>query len=224
MSRVNDFRSRRKKIDSINTQQSNQVLHNLNALMLGLLKRVVDLEKKVKDISPYAKFGDVRSLALSRLLIESGIHVSITDSMLQSKMKEILIEDFEADSADDDRIKNLEVCTGTAKIGCHAIYNLKLFKDGKELEDQEVPRGKVELGKYEQFPELDDALLGMSPGQSKKIKLELMGKTDEGLFTLIGLRKQKSIINTKEGKNETNKTTKNSKSSKDDDNGSSKEI
>ena len=149
-----------------------------------------------------AKAAGFDNLAIARLLEKVGI----TQDQIEEVSNEVLIENFNAESEADDKVRGLEVVEGRpAQKGDFAIFSLKLFKDGVELKDQEVPRGKVELGAYEKFPEFDDNLVGMTIGEVKKVELNLMDSTDHGEFHLLGLR-QKCIMPSEEGESKDGNT------------------
>lgn len=192
--RVVDFRKRKQKLDALNAEQDNQAREQMVGLILGLSKKIFDLEKEVhnmKSMLPIAKAADYRSLAVQRLLESKSL--SNKDEMLRIT-NEIVIEDFDLKSTQDDTLQDLETITDRpAQKDDFVILNMKFYKDDKELVEEEYPRTKICLGAYELFPELDDAVIGMKSGDRKKIPVKLLNQTDECLVLLIGIR-QKRII------------------------------
>lgn len=204
--RVIDFRNRKNKIAVLNEEQQkeNQAKEQMVGLVLGLSKRVFDMEKQIQDMKtllPIAKAADYRSLSVQRLLESKNI--TNKDEMLRVT-NEIVIEDFDLKSAQDDNFKGLEVVTHRpAEKGDFVVLNLKFFKDGKELLEEEYPRTKIHLGSYELFPELDDAVIGMKAGEKNKFPVKLLNQTDEALVSLIGIR-QKRIVDGESQSEDTN--------------------
>jgi hypothetical protein len=192
--RVVDFRKRKNKLKIISPEQDGKMMERMVGLILGLSKRLMDLEKEVKDMKvmlPIAKAADYRSLAVQRLLESKGI--SNKEEMIKIT-NEILIEDFDLKSAQDDVTQGLEIVTDRlTQKDDHVIINMKFYKDGKELVEEEYPKTKITIGSYEMFPELDDALISMKIGECKKFPVNLINETDECVVTLIGIR-QKRII------------------------------
>lgn len=188
--RAIEFRGRKNKLDHLNSQKANQELAYLTSLYLGLAKRVFDMEKRMRLVFPMARGADYRSLAMMRIF-ESKF--GVTREEVARVSNEVMVEDFDEQDSKDDLLKNLEpVLDAKAEAGLHAVINLKIFKNGVELMEEEVPRSKIELGKNELFPELDAAILGMSPGESKTFPLSIAGQSDNATVTLIALKKAKA--------------------------------
>lgn len=192
--RIVDFRNRKKRLQELNADQGTNVQEQMMGLLLGLSKRIFELERELKEVKtllPIAKAADYRSLSVQRILEEKAIIKK--DEMLRVN-NDIIVEDFDLKSIQDDKIKGLEVVEDRpAQKDDFVILNLKFFKDGKELEEEEYPRSKVCLGSIELFPELHDAVMGMKVGGKKLFPVELMGQTDHSQVTLIGIR-QKRIV------------------------------
>lgn len=171
---------------------------NLQKIIMNLAARLFKLERRVnEDYFAKARIADWRSLAIMKLMDEQAVEAlrkgfpAITEKMVIEKAEQLQIEDFEKDSSEQDKIKNLVVCDDeVASNGHHAIGTMKVFKDGAELEEQRIIRTKFEIGLAEHFPEVDEAVRGLKVGESRRFKLSLQGKTDEAEFFLTGLRKK----------------------------------
>lgn len=179
-------------------QTARTALNNTQALqkmILNLAARLYRLERRVnEDYFAKARIADWRSLAMMKLLDEqaAGKVSGITEKMIVEKAEQLQIEDFEKESVEQDRIKNLVVCDDeVASNGYYAVGTMKVFKDGLELEEQRIVRTKFEIGLAEHFPEVDEAVRGLKVGESRRFKLSLQNKTDEAEFFLTGLRKKK---------------------------------
>jgi len=192
--RVVDFRNRKRKIQELNADQAAVSQEQLMGVIFGLSKKVFELEKTIKEIKlllPIAKAADYRSLAVQRTLENKGI---TNKNEMMRLNNEIIVEDFDLKSTQDDKIKGLEVIQDrSAQKDDYVILRLQFFKGGKELLEEEYPRAKVCLGSTELFPELHDAVLEMKSGEEKKFPVELMGQTDHCIVTLVGIR-QKRIV------------------------------
>lgn len=172
---------------------------NLQKMILNLAARLYRLERRVnEDYFAKARIADWRSLAIMKLMDEQSVEAlqkgfpGITEEMVIQKAEQLQTEDFEKDSAEQDRVKGLVVCDDeTAANGHYAIGTMKVFKDGVELEEQRIVRTKFEVGLAEHFPEVDEAVRGLKVGESRRFKLALQNKTDEAEFFLTGLRKKK---------------------------------
>lgn len=182
-------------------QTARTALSNTQALqkmILNLAARLYRLERKVnEDYFAKARIADWRSLAIMKLMDEQSVEAllkgfpGITEKMIVEKAEQLQVEDFEKDSLEQDRVKNLIPCDEEpAANGHYAIGTMKVFKEGKELEEQRIVRTKFEIGLAEHFPEVDEAVRGLKVGESRRFKLSLQNKTDEAEFFLTGLRKK----------------------------------
>jgi hypothetical protein len=182
-------------------QTARTALSNTQALqkmILNLAARLYRLERKVnEDYFAKARIADWRSLAIMKLMDEQSVEAllkgfpGITEKMIVEKAEQLQVEDFEKDSLEQDRVKNLIPCDEeSAANGHYAIGTMKVFKEGKELEEQRIVRTKFEIGLAEHFPEVDEAVRGLKVGESRRFKLSLQNKTDEAEFFLTGLRKK----------------------------------
>lgn len=185
MSKADEFRKRNRKLDALNSQQNAETNLKIFQMLLDVLGKMKKLEDQMKDLFPKARIAEWRSLAIMRLCHEKNL---LTEQEVVEKGNQLMIEDFQQHSDADDKARSLITVQGPAEDGMYAILNLKVYKDGQELQDQEIPRSKIEIGKVEQFPELDAAVRGMNVGETKRFPLKLMQQTDEGQVVLLGLR------------------------------------
>ena len=170
----------------------------LQKMVLNLATRLYRLEHRIsEDYFAKARVADWRSLAIMKLMDEQSVEAllkgftGITEKMVIEKAEQLQIEDFEKDSSEQDRVKNLVSCDDElAANGHYAIGTMKVFKEGKELEEQRIIRTKFEIGLAERFPEVDEAVRGLKVGESRRFKLSLQNKPDEAEFFLTGLRKR----------------------------------
>jgi len=190
------YKKRHQKQVAAQTEVNTDQLNSNKRIIAGLAMKLYEMEQKVQRMSKRleraeatARYADYRSSALSTLLQASGTY---SEESILNEIESLQIKDFETNSSLDDQQNNLEDAgNGPAENGQQAILTLKLLKDGKELITERVVRSKIELGKNEMLPGIDEALVGMNVGESKRVPLDLQGKTDEAEITLLGLRKAK---------------------------------
>lgn len=185
-SKAKEFRNR--KLNALGEQQKQQGLQ-VQQMLMSLSMKLFKMDQQLQSLSQaatIAKVADWRSLALQKLLADKGI----TEDMVVAKVMELQEAHFEEQSAADDKERNLVAPAPetAAEKGMYAITTIKLYKDGKELDTQRVVRSKVAIGKKELVEELDNSLLGMKAGETKRFALNLGDKTDEAEVTLLGLR------------------------------------
>jgi FKBP-type peptidyl-prolyl cis-trans isomerase (trigger factor) len=188
MSKAVEFNKRNSKLAAAQQQSNADSINMLRQALSGIYQKMFELQNKLEGLTGSAKAADWRSLAIMKLLSKAGI----SEDEITAKAEELQVSAFEKESDLDDEAKGLESHDGTAENGLTAIAQIKLFKDGVELPESQVVRSKFELGKSELLPEIDEAVIGMKPGEKKKIPLALSGKTDEAEISLISLRKPKN--------------------------------
>jgi FKBP-type peptidyl-prolyl cis-trans isomerase (trigger factor) len=188
MSKAVEFNKRNAKLAVAQQQSNAESLNMLRQTLSGMYQKIFELQNKLESLTGSAKAADWRSLAIMKLLNKAGI----SEDEVTAKAEELQVNAFNKESELDDEAKNLENHDGTAENGMTAIAQIKVFKDGAELTESQVVRSKFELGRAELLPEIDEAVLGMTPGTKKKFPLSLSGKTDEAEVSLIALRKPKS--------------------------------
>lgn len=188
MSKAVEFNKRNSKLAAAQQQSNADSINMLRQALSGIYQKMFELQNKLEGLTGSAKAADWRSLAIMKLLSKAGI----SEDEITAKAEELQVSAFEKESDLDDEAKGLEPHDGTAENGLTAIAQIKLFKDGVELPESQVVRSKFELGKSELLPEIDEAVIGMKPGEKKKIPLALSGKTDEAEISLISLRKPKN--------------------------------
>jgi len=185
---MQQLRNQDKKLKKLNVESE---IRDLAALQIGLAKRIFDLEKEMRQASAMAiaisKAADYRCLAIMEVLEDQGV----PKETFIEKANKVMTKDFWNQSDIEDRNKGLIAVDAPAEKSHHAIFNCKFFKgkNMEELPDDELPISKIELGKGELFPEIDDAIVGMRPGEIKTFDVCLQGKTDQATVTLFGLRK-----------------------------------
>lgn len=162
-------------------------LEGFARMVSGLAFRVFGLDKRVQRLYTRAQKADWRSSALMKILHDKEIitYEDVAKAANHVQQKE-LDEEIEMSCAQ----FNLEDAPqeGKAQKGDHAIVKVDFVKDKKTLEGETI-KAMVELGKYDLFPELDDAVIGMKAGESKDFGLEVMSQTDAAIVVLTGLKR-----------------------------------
>ena len=175
-------------------EANNQNMSQIQQMLQGLMYQNYQTANTIQDLNRQMKANTFRSQAAGKMLQKLGI----TESEIEATVDTLIIAEFDKNSNDDDAEKKLSiVSSGTATIGMNAILSLRLFKDGAELIEQRILRSKIEIGKSELLPQVDEVLVGMSVGEAKKFLIDLQGKTDEAEVTLLGLRSQPAAEATK---------------------------
>jgi hypothetical protein len=192
--RMTDFRKRQAKEDAVNHQQQQAQINKLFELIVTLSGRYMGFEQRSSQLigktALIANRGEFRSLALLELLAEANL---ISKNAVVDRAEKLLIETFDRESAEEDELKGLVPTEeSTAADGHFATFGIKFFYKGNELVNESLPRGKVEIGKVELFPELDLQLTGMKVGETKKFPLSLQGQTDFAELTLMSLKCRKT--------------------------------
>ncbi len=190
------YKKRHAKQVAAQTEVNTNQLQNNQRMIAGLAMKLYSLEQSVQRLQSRldkaeasARYADYRSSALSTLLQASNTY---SEEAILAEIEKLQIADFEINSSLDDQKNNLkDAGNGPAENGQQAILILKLLKDGKELISERVVRSKIELGKNELLPGVDEAVVGMSVGETKQVAMDLQGKTDQAEITLLGLRKVK---------------------------------
>jgi FKBP-type peptidyl-prolyl cis-trans isomerase (trigger factor) len=117
---------------------------------------------------------------------------NIAEQEIIDKVTDLQMTSFDAANVADDAKLDLEPADGPAELDQYAIGRIDFYKSGVKLSDeQQIFRTKFKLGTNEFFPEIDINVVGMKPGETKKIKIENGDHIDEAEFTLFGLRKEK---------------------------------
>jgi hypothetical protein len=198
--KAQEYKKRQAKVAGAQADMNANKLDGQQRMITGIAMKVYELETKLNRLTQRlsgaeatARYADYRSSALTTLLQNSGTY---SEAAVLNEIEVLQVKDFEANSEVDDQRNNLEVFNGAAETGLQAIVSLKFFKDGSELHTERVVRSKMELGKNEILPGVDEAVTGLTPGQTKRIAIDLQGKTDEMEITLLGLRKQRPVAET----------------------------
>jgi len=164
--------------------QQNQI-HSLKQALMSIYQKMYQMDAAIQQNQRVGNALDFRTRALSQLLERAGV----TEKQIREKVEELQVEQFERDSAEDDKNRNLVAAEGPAQNGLFATTTIRLFKDGVEVENEKIVRSKIELGKSELLPEVDQAIAGMSVGDTKTFALDLQGRTDTAELTLLSLKK-----------------------------------
>lgn len=180
------------------TESNTQNLEQLGQIMMPLAMKVFEIEKTVASLNRQlneskatAKAAEYRARALQNLSTHSESTVRAEIVTLQKK-------DFQIQSDLDDQYRGLTVTEGTATEGQFAIVTGKVFKDGVELENEEVIGSKLELGKDELFKGIDEAIFGMAVNEIKMATFKVQEQEYQFHFQLLGLR-NKPVQETTEG-------------------------
>lgn len=174
------------------SDQTNQISGNMiTQLVSALALRMFSVERKVQEMSIRAKKADWRSAAILNILQEKSLmsekEIEVAIANVQQKELNQEIEIAVQRLGLEDVPKEV-----VAEKGHHAIVTVEFLKEGKVLEGETI-KAMIELGKYEVFPELDDAVLGMTVGETKDFGLEIMDQTDSARVTLAGLKRRQGL-------------------------------
>ena len=163
-----------------------QVAKTELVMALQLLeRRLQEVESELKFTRSASRKADWRSIALLRLMSDK---LTLPESEITNKIEEVQIEAYNADSAQDDLNKNLVDTTELADTEMTAIIQLKTYLNGQQVANGSILRSKIVIGQHTIVKELDEALLGMKVGESKKFPLVMQGQTDEAEVTLYALK------------------------------------
>lgn len=163
--------------------QQNQ-LHSLKQAVMAIYQKLYQMDSAIQLNQRVSSALDFRTRAVTSLLEKAGI----TEKDIKDKVQELQIQQFDRDSAEDDKKRNLVDTQGPAQTGQYATTTIRVFKDGEEVESERIVRSKVELGKAEFLPEVDEAILGMNVGETKTFPLNLQGRTDTAELSLLSLK------------------------------------
>lgn len=155
----------------------------------GLAKDLQEVDSASSAARQTARKADWRSIALMRIISE---RFGLSEDDIVKKIEEVQIDAFNADSDNDDLNRKL-IPLGpeeTANEGMIAIIQVKTFFEGKLVANGGALRSKIRIGLSELVKEVDEALIGMKSGETKRFPLSLQGATDEAEVTLYGLRIQ----------------------------------
>lgn len=182
--------SKKKSIRELvaNSDSQESQLKQLQQAVVAVYQKLFQVEKTSQNQRRIDDVLDLRTRAVMSLLEKVGI----TESDIKAKINDLQVENFDRQSAEDDKRRNLEPAEGPAEKGHIATTTILVYKDGVEVEDERVVRSKVELGKAEFLQEVDDAVIGMQVGETKEFPLSLQGKTDTAKLTLLALSKAKT--------------------------------
>lgn len=164
--------------------QQNQI-QSLRQAVMAMYQKIYQMDSAIQTNQRVGSALDFRTRALTQLLERAGI----SEQDIKAKVEELQVEQFERDSSEDDKRRNLVPAEGPAQNGHFVTTTIRLFKDGSEVENERIVRSKVELGKSELLPEVDQAVTGMSVGETKKFDLNLQGRTDSAEVTLLAISK-----------------------------------
>jgi hypothetical protein len=165
--------------------QQNQ-LHSLKQAIMAIYQKLYQMDSAIQGNQRVSSALDFRSRAIVSLLEKVGI----SEKEIKDQVQELQVEQFDRDSAEDDKKRNLVPSEGPAASGQYATTTIRVFKDGLEVESERIVRSKVQLGKAEFLPEVDEAVLGMNVGETKSFPLNLQERTDTAEVTLLSLKEE----------------------------------
>jgi FKBP-type peptidyl-prolyl cis-trans isomerase (trigger factor) len=170
------------------TQSNTQNLQTLGELIIPLSAKVFDLEKKVERLENQlnatktaATLAEYRAQALQRLSGQSPHAVRDAIVSLQK-------EDFKRQSDSDDAKRSLTTAEGPATSGQVAVISGKVFQGENELENEEVIGSKITLGDDDLFTGIDEQIIGMIVGETKKVTFKVNDQEYFLMLNLDGLR------------------------------------
>lgn len=187
MSKIQEYRKRSAKLATEQESANVNKLDQLTKLVINVHNRLKQTEDELYTFKQTAKMADWRSLAIMKLLDKAGI----TEDDVIKKAEDIQADSFDVESNKDDIANGLIPTNGPATLGMHAIVSLSASKGGLQVDELNVFRSKCTLGQENLLKEVDDAVIGMSIGETKEFPLDVQGKTDTGRVTLLGLRVSK---------------------------------
>jgi hypothetical protein len=196
--KAEQFRNRSAKELSLQADDNAMGMQQVQKIVQALSMTVLDLSRRVDTLTNVSKRADLvsreldfRHIALVKVLRERGLGWLTTDVLDQETLL-LKTDRFDKESADEDASAGLETVEGqVAAEGMTAIANIKLFSQGVAQTEDEVPRIRLELGKGELIAEVDQAVLGMAVGETKRFKVSIQNRIDEAELTLLGLRQKK---------------------------------
>jgi len=166
--------------------QQNQI-QMLRQSLVDVYQKLYQIESSVQTGQRISGALDFRTRAIVALLQK----VSITEQQVKEQIEALQVEQFNRDSDEDDKKRGLvDELNEAAKSGHFAITTIRIFKNGEEVDSEKIVRSKVELGKEELLPEIDNAVIGMKVGETKKFPLNLQGRSDTAELTLLSLKKK----------------------------------
>lgn len=185
-SRAKEFRKRGNRQAVAQAEKNAKDLEGTQKLVLTTTYRLFALEKKLKAMESALRITDYRSQALQKIAQNNGV----TETQVTDMILDLQTRDFDRASAEDDKKRNLTVIDeNAAETGNVAITNIRIFKGEEELRDEQILRSKVTIGKNEVLGKaMDDALVGMRVGDSKRFAVALGNVADAAEVTLLGLR------------------------------------
>lgn len=187
--RAEEFR-KNKKATTADVLKSNQ--GSILSIVVALAGKLKALNQTLDQMNTLVTIVDWRSRALVSVLNEKKI--TLPDE-ISHRAEQFQIIDFELASDEEDKGKNLVAVASPAETGMYAIVRVSFFNKGIDLPLERIVRSKILIGSGSLFKEVDEALVGMKIGESKKFPLSLQGQTDQAEVTLIGLRKPSDTVN-----------------------------
>jgi len=168
-----------------NLQSIGQLIIPLSAKVFEMEKTIEALKRQLTEAKTIGTLAEYRATALQKLL-----------GMDPSAVKQAIIElqkvEFQAKSDSDDKKRGLTNASGPATNGQIAIITGKIFKDGRELENEEVIGSKINLGEDDLFSGIDDQILGMMVNDIKMATFKVNEQEYQFHLQLIGLRNEPS--------------------------------
>ncbi len=168
-----------------------QRVETLTNLVLGVSKKMFEMDGRLRTATRTSNACDWRTLAIVDIMDEMAKHghPGFSKNIIAARAEKLQVENFEKDAAEFDRINGLIAVVGHAENGHYATVSIDYFKDGVKLDDQKTVRSKIHLGQHELFPELDEQIMGMKVGEKKMFPLNMMGMTDSAELELLDLKK-----------------------------------
>lgn len=198
--KADKFKKSQLKQMAMQSQSNAEQVGQQRQLVVALAQRLFEMDQtlnlmkaRLSRAEATARYADYRTTALVRILQGAG---NFTEEQILNEIEALQVKDFDHNSAVEDAKLNLEDAgQGPAENNQHAIYSVKLYKNGTELAAERIVRAKGQLGNPDDsratLPGVFDAIVGMNVGESKRIPMDLQGQTDQAEITLLGLRKAK---------------------------------
>ena len=190
------FKKREIQEAAIQSQVNLKALDQLRQIVQALSVTSIEQTQRVGVVTDLAKRANQRSLDLIyqvQALIELA---GLSSESVDKRALALRESDTEKYNDEQDRAGGWIAANSDAKAesGMTAIVSIALYQNGKELVDDRIVKARIEIGKGELLAEIDQAILGLVVGESKRVTVKLGERTTDAEVKLLGLR-AKAVAN-----------------------------
>lgn len=185
--RTRSYKKREMKETQAQGASNAEALKQSQQMLFAMSYKLFELENQLKATHSNMRVLDYKITAYSAFLDRMGV----SKAELNAEIVRLQEADFEVDSQADDEARGLTRAdeSAPAALGQVAILTIRFFKAGLELTNERIVRSKIDLGKNEIFGgKLDEQVLGLLVGQTKRFPISVGEGIDEAEVTLLGLR------------------------------------